>query len=110
MEYRVVPRANFKSNWVESKTILDEGEVALILNDKGYPYVPSMVIGDGKTQAYKCRMISPYAFYRIVQDEETGQTKAYLHKSKEDYKWLYRYVRECNKKEAEEKKEETSGE
>ena len=37
MEFRVVPRADFKSNWVESKTILDEGEVALILNDKGYP-------------------------------------------------------------------------
>lgn len=106
MEIKVVPRADFKSNWVESKTILDEGEVALILNDKGYPYVPSMVIGDGKTRAYKCRMISPYAFYRIVKDDETGVTKMYLHKSKEDYKWLYRYVRERNRKEAEEKKEE----
>lgn len=96
-EFKVVPRADFKSNWVESKEILDEGEVALILNDKGYPYVPNMVIGDGKARAYKCRMISPYAFYRVVEDDETGERRVYLHKSKEDYKWLYRYIRERNR-------------
>ena len=46
---RVIPRADFKSNWVKNATVLEKNELALILNDKGYPYVPSMVIGDGKT-------------------------------------------------------------
>lgn len=94
---RVIPRADFKSNWVKNATVLEKNELALILNDKGYPYVPSMVIGDGKTRAFKCRMVSPYAYLEIDTNEETGETKIYRYKEKEDYKWLYRYIRERNK-------------
>lgn len=87
---KIIPRADFKENWVKANTILDKDELAIILTNAS---VPTMVVGDGKTPAVKCRNISPFAFIEIDKNDKTGRTKLYLHKSQDDYKWLKNYVR-----------------
>lgn len=90
---KLIPRVDFKENWVKENTILKKDELAIILTNAS---VPTMVIGDGKTPAVKCRNISPFAFIELDEDDKTGRYKMYLRKSQDDYKWLKNYVRNRN--------------
>ena len=87
---RIIPRANFTEGWKENDIIVDKNELILIMQDKG---VPSMRIGDGKTRATKCRMVSPFAFLDIVDGDEPNSTQIIQRKGKNEYKWLRAYVR-----------------
>ena len=93
---KIVPRSDFKENWVKENSILDKDEIALIFTKAD---IPTMVVGDGKTPATKCRNISPFAFIETIKNEDTGTTKIYLHKSREDYKWVKQFVKDKNKNE-----------
>ena len=95
---RLIPRADYKAKWVETARVLDDGEMALNLSDRGYPIVPSMVLGDGKRRAFKCRMIKPFACLELRLDENKNVTKVFMRKSKDDYKHLYKYITERNEK------------
>lgn len=90
---KLIPRVDFKENWVKENTILKKDELAIILTNAS---VPTMVVGDGKTPAVKCRNIPPFAFIELDEDDKTGRCKMYLRKSQDDYKWLKNYVRNRN--------------
>ena len=94
---RLIPRADYKAKWVETARVLDDGEMALNLSDRGYPIVPSMVLGDGKRRAFKCRMIKPFACLELRLDENNNVTKVFMRKSKDDYKHLYKFIEDRNK-------------
>ena len=91
---KIIPRADFKENWVRINPVLEKDELALIFTDSG---TPSMVVGDGKTPAIKCRNISPFAFIEIVKNESTNTTILYLRKSQDDYKLIKQTIEKRNK-------------
>ena len=91
---KIIPRADFKENWIKHNPILDKDELAIILTNAT---IPTMVVGDGKTPAIKCKNISPFAYVEIIK--ENGINKFYLHKSQEDYKWVKQFVKDRNKNE-----------
>lgn len=91
---KLVPRADFKENWVKYNPILYKDEIALIFTDAN---IPSMVVGDGKTPAIKCKNITPFAFIEIVKDVNTGRNVFYIRKSQDDYKWIKQNIEERNK-------------
>lgn len=90
---KIIPRANFKEEWIKNNPILEKDELALIFTKSN---TPGMVIGDGKTPVTKCRNITPFAFMEVIKDEN-GVNKIYLHKSQEDYKFVKQTIKEMNK-------------
>ena len=91
---KLVPRADTKENWIKYNSILYKDEIALIFTDAN---IPSMVVGDGKTPAIKCRNITPFAFIEVVKDENTNRNIFYIRKSQDDYKWIKQTIKERNK-------------
>ena len=91
---KIVPRADFKENWVKYNSILYKDEVALIFTNTN---IPSMVVGDGKTPATKCKNITPFAFIEVVKDVNTGRNVFYIRKSQDDYKWIKQTIEKRNK-------------
>ena len=91
---KLIPRADTKENWIKNNPILHRDEIALIFTDTD---IPSMVVGDGKTPATKCRNITPFAFIEVVKDKNTGRNVFYIRKSQDDYKWIKQTIKERNK-------------
>lgn len=91
---KLIPRADTKENWIKHNPILYKDEAALIFTDAN---IPSMVIGDGKTPATKCRNITPFAFIEVVKDKNTGRNVFYIRKSQDDYKFVMQTIEERNK-------------
>lgn len=92
---RIIPRANFKEEWIKKNLILEKDELAIIFTDSN---TPGMVIGDGKTPVTKCRNITPFAFIEVVENEK-GVNKVYFHKSPDDYRFVKQTIEEMNKNE-----------